>query len=194
MIVGWVERSEPHQVKKCPMSNVQGMTNNEIPIGTGKCTVAAHSKSLVLGHFQAHCSLLITHCSNVSATVALVGAATAPFRRQQVGPPTPVLFVACMTASGLTTRSVRRFRADRHAVERWAGLRKQSFSARTARPTRCRGSYASFAHVADHRGPIGLRVTARIPTKIAKACTNVKQRFWPSVAECARIQVHPAEA
>jgi len=88
------------------MSYERRATNNEIPIGTGKCTVAAHSKSLVLGHFQAHCSLLITHCSNVSATVALVGAATAPFHRQQVGPPAPVLLVACMTALGLTTRSV----------------------------------------------------------------------------------------
>jgi len=54
----------------------------------------------------------------ISTAVALGGAATAPFRRNQVGPPAPVLCVACMTAFGLTTESVRRFR---QAVTPWKG-------------------------------------------------------------------------
>ena len=102
------------------------------------------------------------------------------------------LIVACMTAVGLTTRSVRQFQAGRHTVERRAGGRKQSFSAQTARPTCCRWSYAFFGHVAGHRGPIGLRVAARTPAKIVETCTNVKWcfgrqlsafSFWLSVSE-----------
>ncbi len=43
------------------MSNVQGMTNNEIPIGTGKCATAMYLKSLVLGDsgFLGHWTLVI---------------------------------------------------------------------------------------------------------------------------------------
>ena len=112
----------------------------------------------------------------ISTAVALGGAATALFRRNQVGPPAPVLCVACMTASGLTTQSVRRFR---QAATPWKGARwgERVFLCPNCKTNPLPRELRLLRPRCRPRDPIGLRVTARIPTKIAKECTDVKQLF-----------------